>query len=84
MVSGTDNEMLYFSRAADELVRYKRIQLFMLEPRRYLNITNIDYSVNEDEFIILASVLTDEYFENLIPYNKNKYVKNITYDNAIV
>ena len=84
MVSGVDNEMLYFSRAADELVRYKRIQLFMLEPRRYLNITNIDYSINEDEFIILASVLTDEYFENLIPYNKNKYVKNITYENAVV
>ena len=82
MVSGSDNSTLYFVRVADELVRYKRIQLFMLEPRRYLNITNVDYSVNQDEVLMLASVLTDAYFDDLEPYNKNKYVKNITYENA--
>ena len=82
MVSGSDNSVLYFVRVADELVRYKRIQLFMLEPRRYLNITNVDYSVNQDEVLMLASVLTDAYFDDLEPYNKNKYVKNITYENA--
>ena len=65
-----------------ELVRYKRIQLFMLEPRRYLNITNVDYSVNDNELLMLASVLTDAYFDDLEPYNKNKYVNNITYENA--
>ena len=82
MVSGSDNSVLYFVRVADELVRYKRIQLFMLEPRRYLNITNVDYSVNDNELLMLASVLTDAYFDDLEPYNKNKYVNNITYENA--
>ena len=82
MVSGSDNSALYFVRVADELVRYKRIQLFMLEPRRYLNITNVDYSVNDNELLMLASVLTDAYFDDLEPYNKNKYVNNITYENA--
>jgi hypothetical protein len=82
LVSGEDNETLYYSRAADELVRYKRIQLFMLEPRRYLNIANVDFSVNDDEVLMLASVLNDAYFDSLEPYNKNKYVKNITYENA--
>jgi len=82
MVSGSSNETLYFLRASDELVRYKRIQLFMLEPRRYLNITNVDFSVNDDEVLLLASILTDTYFDELEPFNKNKYVKNITYENA--
>ena len=82
LVSGTDNEVLYFKRAADELVRYKRIQLFMLEPRRYLNITNVDLTVEADEVLMLASVLNDTYFDNLEPYNQNKYVKRITYENA--
>jgi hypothetical protein len=82
MVSGSSNEILYFLRASDELVRYKRIQLFMLEPRRYLNITNVDFSVNDDEVLLLASILTDAYFDELEPFNKNKYVKNITYENA--
>ena len=79
LVSGVDNNILYYSRAADEIVRYKRIQLFMLEPRRYLNITNVEYSIFEDEILAISSILTDEYFEDLIPYNKNKYVKNIVY-----
>ena len=74
--------MLYYVRAADELVRYKRIQLFMLEPRRYLNITNVDYSINENEILLLASLLNDTYFDDLEPYNKNSYVKNISYENA--
>jgi hypothetical protein len=82
MVSGSDNSVLYFIRAADELVRYKRIQLFMLEPRRYLNITNVDFSVNDDETLMLASIVNDAYFDDLEPFNKNKYVKNITYENA--
>ena len=82
MVSGSDNETLYFLRASDELVRYKRIQLFMLEPRRYLNITNVDFKVNDDEVLLLASILTDAYFDDLESFNKNKYVKNITYENA--
>jgi hypothetical protein len=82
LVSGQDNESLYFKRAADELVRYKRIQLFMLEPRRYLNITNVELSVNDDEVLLLASVLNDPYFDSLESYNQNKYVKRITYENA--
>ena len=82
MVSNSDNSILYFIRAADELVRYKRIQLFMLEPRRYLNITNVDFSVYEDEVLMLASIVNDAYFDDLEPFNKNKYVKNITYENA--
>ena len=82
MVTGSDNQVGYFLRASDELVRYKRIQLFMLEPRRYLNITNVDYQINEDEVLMLASVLNDTYFDSLDPFNKNKYVKNIGYENA--
>ena len=54
----------------------------MLEPRRYLNITNVELSVNDDELLMLASVLSDPYFDSLEPYNQNKYVKRITYENA--
>jgi len=82
LISGVDNEILYFSRAADELVRYKRIQLFLLEPKRYLNITNVELSILDNEILILSSVLNDTYFDSLELYNNNKYVKNITYENA--
>ena len=64
------------------MIRYKRIRLFMLDNKKYLNISNVDYSVNDDEVIILNSVLTDEYFEGLEPFQKNKYAKNIPYELA--
>ena len=45
-------------------------------------ITNVELSVNDDELLMLASVLSDPYFDSLEPYNQNKYVKRITYENA--
>jgi hypothetical protein len=37
LVSGAENMKLYFGRISDELLRYKRVQLFMLNPKSYLN-----------------------------------------------
>ena len=82
LISGIDNEQLYFGRMADELVRYKRVQLFMLEPLKYLNIGTVDYNVNNDEVILLQSVLTDDYWNNLQPFQTNKYIHNLNYDIA--
>lgn len=77
LVSAADNEKLYFGRMADEFIRYQRIRSFMFEPKVYLNISSTNYKIYADEFIILQSLLTNEYFENLVPYPAGKY---ITYD----
>lgn len=77
LVSGVDNEILYFGRIADEFIRYQRIRSFMFEPKVYLNISDTNYKIRPDEFIILQSLLTNEYFENLVPYPVGKF---ITYD----
>ena len=81
LLSGFDNRKIYFSRVADELVRYKRIQTFMLNTNVYLNITNTEYKVNEDEIIMLESLLTPEYLNSLEPYEYGKNVQ-LTYENA--
>ena len=81
LLSGFDNRKIYFSRVADELVRYKRIQMFMLNKNVYLNITNTEYKVNEDEIIMLESLLTPEYLNSLEPYEYGKNVQ-LTYENA--
>jgi hypothetical protein len=77
-----DNEKFYFSRICDELIRYKRVRLFMLDNKRYLNVSNVDYSTNDDEVILLNSILTDKYFDDMEPFQNNKYVKNINYEIA--
>ena len=82
LISGMDNTIVYYARIADELLRYKRIQLFMFEPKNYLHLGNIEYKLNDNEFIILESLLTNEYFEDLIPFQKSIHVNNITYELA--
>lgn len=82
LINNENNKIYYFSKMADELLRYNRIRTFIFEPKHYLNVTNIDYSIHKDEILLLQSVLFGNYFDNLIPYNMNQYIQNINYDNA--
>jgi hypothetical protein len=82
LMSGVNNDKIYFGRLADELLRYKRIHAFMIEPKTFLNITNIDYVIRDDEFIMLQSLLTNEYFDDLVPFQSNDYANYINYDLA--
>jgi hypothetical protein len=83
LISGKDNETIYYVRLADEILRYKRIRLFLLEPKKYLNISNIDYKVDESEVILLQSILEGDYFDDLVPFQTNKYVNKLNYDFAV-
>jgi hypothetical protein len=96
LISGIDNEIVYFSRVADELVRYTRIRVFMTQPKNFLNITNSDYKIFENEIFLIHSFLKSEFFENNIPFSKigfskigsgsgsgtQNYINNINYDIA--
>ena len=46
----------------------------MFEPRVFLFFSDIKYSLNEDEVIILESLLNNTYFDDLIPEEKNKFI----------
>jgi hypothetical protein len=81
LISGEDNETIYYGRMADELVRYKRVQLFMMNPKTVLNITDTDYKINDDEFIILQTLLTHEYFED-IKMSTKRYSNTTDYNTA--
>jgi hypothetical protein len=82
LLNGVDNENGYFLRISDELLRYGRIRVFLLEPNRYLNISQLEYSMNENEFILLQTLLDSDYLDKLIPFQTNKYASNIPYDLA--
>ena len=82
LLTNFDNKTVYFGRLADELLRYNRIKLFMFQPKNYLNLGNYEYKINKDEFIILQSLLTNEYFENLVPFHQSEYLNNITFELA--
>ena len=82
LITKKPNEPVYYSRMADELIRYARIKSFMLQPQTYLSFGNIGYNLRDDEIILIQSLLTQEYFESLVPGPTNKYAKYLSYDEA--
>ena len=72
-----DNEEVYFGRLADELIRYQRIKTFIFQPKVFLTFEDIKYNLNDDEIILLHSLLTNDYFKDLVPMIRNTYVKQI-------
>ena len=54
----------------------------MFNPSQYLNFDKLGYNLGKNEIILLGEIIKG-YFENLIPVNTNKYVKSVTYEDAI-
>ena len=83
LIIGSDNEKTYYIRLSDELIRFGRIRSFMLEPKFYLNLTNMEYKIMDSEILLLDSSMKPEYFAELKPFNIDSYIQNIPYDVAI-
>ena len=80
LLTGKDNEEIYYTKFADELIRYNRIKSFIFQPQAYLSFDNIGYNLHENEILLLQSLITQEYFERMIPAIKNKFIKYNSYD----
>jgi hypothetical protein len=74
MFPDIDNEVAYFGKLADEMIRYERVRLFMFEPMKYLSFQDIKYNLRENEIILLETFITQEYFENMEPADANPYI----------
>jgi hypothetical protein len=74
MYPDIDNEIAYFGKLADEMIRYERVKLFMFEPMKYLSFQERKYDLRDDEIILLETFITQDYFENMEPADANAYV----------
>jgi hypothetical protein len=80
LINDNNNNMLYYGRIADEFIRYNRISSFLLNDNVYLSFNKLEYNLKQTELIVLQSLLTQEYFDDLIVANKNKYATYTTFD----
>jgi hypothetical protein len=82
LITKTNNVLYYYSRMADELIRYYKTNQFIFQPDVYQNFENVQFKLNDNEIILIQSMITQEYFASLVPYEMNKYIKNNTIDDA--
>jgi hypothetical protein len=80
LVTDMENNIVYFGRLSDEMVRNRQVQPFMFFPDKYLNISQTEYSIYPNEFIILKPVLNKDYFEKLKRFPFGEYARETTFD----
>jgi hypothetical protein len=83
LISGSNNEKIYYSKLADELIKFRKIRMFIFNPRTFLTFQHTSYNLKENEIILLEELLYGEYFKDITLQKKNPYIltKNI-YDTS--
>ena len=81
MINELDNEVYYFARVADEILRYSKIKSFFFEKESFLQFEKVRYNLNESEIILLEDLLINKYFQDVKPMIKSEFIKSSrTYD----
>ena len=80
LINQKPNADFYYGKLADEIIRYSRVKNFIFNPKSVLSFSLLKYNLRENEIILLQSLLTQEYFENIVAAKVNMYIKNNTYD----
>ena len=81
LINGIDNELLYYLRLSDEIVRFHRVRSFLFNPE-YMHFSNLEYNLLNSELLLIQSHINGDYFDTLPVHKTNKYVENIPYDIA--
>ena len=76
LYSKNDNNVLYFKKLADEIIRYSKIRKYIFTPKEFLSFEHVNYRINEKEIILLEEILFDNYLEDIKLREDNKYIKS--------
>ena len=82
LLTREENETIYYTRLADELLRHRRVHLFMFYPEQYLNINDQEYQLAPNEFVSSKTALSLEYFNDLKPHVFDNYALNVPFENS--
>ena len=84
LLTNEENDKVYYTRLADELLRHRRVHLFMFYPEHYLNIQSQEFQLTKEEFLTTKPSLHSEFFKQLKKHPYGDYARNIPYDQVVV
>ena len=76
LINGTDNEVTYYGRLSDELIRYPRIQTYIFKPKTFLSFQEVNYQLRDNEIILLEEILYGDYFVDLVAIHPNPFIQS--------
>ncbi len=60
LITNDDNYSIYFTKLSDEFARYNKTKLLLFNSSNFISFNNIKYNINENEVILMESVLAQE------------------------
>ena len=85
MITDTDNQIYYYIKVTDEILRYKKIRNFFFDRQTFLSFGKIHYNLKDDEIILLEDLLLNKYFNDIKPLKKSAFInsaRTFDYSNA--
>jgi hypothetical protein len=65
LINNESNEILYYTRLADEFVRYNKFKKFIFQDNQTFSYGSANYNILDNELLLFQSSLTLEYFSNV-------------------
>ena len=75
LYNGSNNKEFYFTKLADQIIRYEKIRKYIFTPRAFLSFQSINYKINENEVVVLEEIFLDQYLKDITLREKNNYIK---------
>ena len=72
----TNNKEFYFSKLADQIIRYEKIRKYIFTPRAFLSFQRINYKINKSEIVVLEEIFLEQYLKDVTLKENNKYIKS--------
>lgn len=76
LIDKTNNKDKYLIKLIDELIRYPRLRDYILYNKSTVSIDMVNYSVNQNEVIILEENMFNNYLTGVVLETKNKYINS--------
>jgi len=77
LYSKKSNEVIYFNKLTDEIIRYSKIRNYLFTPSEFLSFGHVNYRINDDEIVLLEGILlVDNYLNDIILKQENKYISS--------
>ena len=80
LMNKKNNEVLYYNKIADEVIRYDRIKKYIFDKKVYLSLEKMQYNLGKNELLIYESELDQSTLNTLKTSTKRKQVKKNIFD----
>ena len=75
LINDYENEIVYYKRLADELIRYIHMHKYYFNKNTHITLDEINYNLDENEIILLENLLIGDYFLNINKLESNLYTQ---------